>query len=186
MSKDNENKEPDYEDLGQKMGDFIGSTFKDMAKYMKEEKVYEGESFFDLFEKHSPDFKNPLKEKSKFKETIEKFQEKIKTMNVTDVKQTSLIRNDENSFTVEVLVPGFVKSEISVEVVGNSLNIKALHADYGVDSAWKRDIEVSYVFDEDEVDFKSITSKHELGILTIVIPKKEKEEREETIKVEIS
>ena len=186
MSKDKENKEPDYDDLGQKMGDFIGSTFKDMASYMKEEKVYEGESFFDLFEKHKPDFKNPLKEKNKIKETIEKFQEKIKIMNVTDVKQTSLIRDDEKIFTVEVLVPGFKKSEISVEVVGNSLNVKTIYDEFGVDSAWKRDIEVSYVFEEDDVDFKMITSKHDLGILTIVIPKKEKDTKTETIKVEIS
>lgn len=168
-----------YGELSEKLTSFFEDSYKDLKNLAKEEKIFKGESFFDLFEKNIPEFNNPLKGKDEFRATMDKLREKLKRSKVTEVRENSIIREEEKAFHIEVTATDYDKSDINITVKAGVLTIKAeAEADASV---LKKDILTSYAFDEDTTDFKSITSSLEKGLLKIVVPKKEIEEEVEEI-----
>ena len=102
-------------------------------------------------------------------------------------KEKNLFRTDireaDGSYILEADLPGFEKSDISVDVDGDYLIIKATRRS-GYEN---KDCKDSYVrcersygsysrsFDVSGVDTEAIGAKYENGVLTLTLPKKEPE-----------
>jgi HSP20 family protein len=199
MSSENqENKESKGFDVHfGKLGKLLKEAAGDLKDFLTEEKVYEGESFFELFEKNIKGFNNPLKSeeteeflknnREKFESTIKNFKEKISNMRVKETNSNSFLVEKENSYSIEVLALGISKSELNVEFdeKGNTITITSSIEESNESSVFKNNIFIEYSF-EDDVDLAMTTSKLENGILTITIPKKSREEEKSTTKVEIN
>lgn len=194
MSTESENKKDNSEEFDvdfSKFGELFKESAKDLKEFLKEEKVYKGESFFDLFEKNLKNFKNPLENiekefgenNSKIKETFSQFKEKFTSNNVKKTNLNSILIEEDNLYKIEVLVPGFNKSELDIELDENNIEIKSLEIPE-TDSPFKNPFEIKYNL-EDDADLNNISSKLENGILTIIIPKI-KTNKKETKKVEIN
>lgn len=81
---------------------------------------------------------------------------------------TSEINENEQAYTVSLVLPGFKKDEVVVEVVeGDTLRVSASKKG----SSARRAVSKSFQLDSNHIDTKGITAKLEDGILNIVIPK---------------
>ncbi len=93
------------------------------------------------------------------------------------------IREDEDKFVMETELPGFAKEDIAIDVSGSVLTLKAEHKtqreDKGEDGRYIRR-ERSYgaysrTFDISDIDADGITADYKDGILTMNLPKKQKQ-----------
>ena len=89
------------------------------------------------------------------------------------------IREDDETFIMESELPGFDKEDITVDLNGNSLTLKAEHKAETEESKKGKYIrrERSYgsyerTFDIAGIDTENITADYKNGILTMVLPKK--------------
>lgn len=89
------------------------------------------------------------------------------------------IREDDDKFIMESELPGFDKEDITVDLNGNSLTLKAEHKAETEESKKGKYIrrERSYgsyerTFDIAGIDTENITADYKNGILTMVLPKK--------------
>ncbi len=97
------------------------------------------------------------------------------------ITETRRERINETSdlFTIEILLPGFKKEDISLKVVDGFLEI------HGSCSRWdKVDYNKRYTL-PDEIDTSKIEAKVEDGILVVSLPKKVEKEEEKTVAIEI-
>lgn len=90
------------------------------------------------------------------------------------------VAEDEKEFRIEVAVPGLRKKDVRIDLEGQVLTISSAHNDEQEDkktnymrrefrhSAFKRSFELP-----DAVDYENIVAKHDAGIVTIHLPKKE-------------
>ena len=88
-------------------------------------------------------------------------------------------REDDDKFIMESELPGFDKEDITVDLNGNSLTLKAEHKAETEESKKGKYIrrERSYgsyerTFDIAGIDTENITADYKNGILTMVLPKK--------------
>ena len=92
------------------------------------------------------------------------------------------IREDDDKFIMESELPGFNKEDISVDISGNSLTLKAEHKAENEEKKEGKYIrrERSYgsyerSFDITGIDSDKITADYKNGILIMVLPKKQPE-----------
>lgn len=90
----------------------------------------------------------------------------------------------KDGYTIELLVPGWAKEEIKINVENKALTISAEKAEkaaenkdeapkqtrkeFGIRSSFKRSFNIN-----EQVDAEKIQAKYENGILKLVLPKKE-------------
>ena len=138
-----------------------------------------GENLFDEFFNEpfammTPQGHNPL------------YGKRAKNLMKTDVRET------ENSYELDIDLPGFKKDEISIELKEGCLNISAAK---GLDKE-ESDKEGKYIRQEryagscsrsfyvgDDISEDDISAKFENGILKVTVPKKQLPAPEETKKV---
>ena len=90
-------------------------------------------------------------------------------------------RTDEKNYYIDLSAVGMTKDDISIEVendvliVSGKVNKESAHSSFHKNFTQKIRL-------EDDSDFKSITADMSNGILTVVIPKKEKSTIKVTIK----
>lgn len=116
-------------------------------------------------------------EKAFFGSVPSLFNEREKNVFRTDIREA------DGNYILEADLPGFDKSDISVDVDGDRLTVKATrHSEYenkeGKDSYVR--CERSYgsyarSFDVSGIDVDAIDAKYENGVLTLTLPKKEPE-----------
>ncbi len=85
--------------------------------------------------------------------------------------KTNVVENDEN-YVLNLIIPGFSKDEIEINVEKNTLNIQTAEAKKIAGINYEK-INKKYDLPID-VDKENIVSSLENGILTITIPKLEK------------
>ena len=91
------------------------------------------------------------------------------------------ILNKRNEYVLEIPIPGFSKKEISLEVEGNELNVKAEKTDKQNGAEKTMFKEYSFVLPND-VNYNMVNAKCENGLLTVTI-EKEKGKKAITIPV---
>jgi HSP20 family protein len=77
------------------------------------------------------------------------------------------VKEKEDAYTAEFLVPGFTQSDISVEVSDNILTVEGKNNGSG----WTSDFSKKFRL-PDSVDGKKIEAKLENGILKLKVPKR--------------
>lgn len=91
------------------------------------------------------------------------------------------ILEDEDKFTAECELPGFKKEEIAIDIDGQSLTLKAVHAKKTEENAENKakyiHRERSYIsyqrsFDISGIDTEAISAEYKDGILILTLPKK--------------
>lgn len=186
--KDNEkHNDEKYEELGQKVADFVGTSFDDIKDFLKQEKIFKEKSFFELFENNIPNFKNPMEDtNSEFRTTMDKIKDRFKKYKVeyNGNIEGHYLYEDDKAHYIEIEAVDYDKSEIKISVKGGNLSVSAQPKEDDK-SIWKSVIYFSFYFDENTTDFKSITSSLNKGVLKIVVPKKQIEDTEE-ITIEIN
>jgi HSP20 family protein len=120
------------------------------------------------------------------------FKEEFKPM--TKTKPASNIYQTETAFGIDLLLPGYAKEEISVDMDGRNLIVKSLDAENKVNDSAKatylrRDFkkqafEVKFILPKIS-DFDKLEARFDLGVLKISIPKAE-QALPKKIKVEIA
>ena len=120
------------------------------------------------------------------------FKEEFKPM--TKTKPASNIYQTETEFGIDLLLPGYAKEEISVDMDGRNLIVKSLDAENKAsDSAKatylrrdfkKQAFEVKFILPKIS-DFEKLEACFDLGVLKISIPKAE-QALPKKIKVEIA
>jgi HSP20 family protein len=90
------------------------------------------------------------------------------------------VAEDDKEFRIEVAVPGLSKKDVRIDLEDQILTISSAHKEEQADkktnymrrefrhSAFKRSFELP-----DAVDHEKIVARHEAGIVTIHLPKKE-------------
>ena len=94
------------------------------------------------------------------------------------------INEDEKGFRLELVVPGFKKEDLNIEVKQNKLTIAAdVKAEKKEDAKGytrrefkKQSFKRSFSLVENKLDTTKIEAKYEDGILELFLPKKEKEQ----------
>lgn len=103
------------------------------------------------------------------------------------------IHETDEAYNLEVLVPGFSKEELHIELEKGILNLKAEHQEeqgtseknYTRREFRKQSFERSFRLPENEVDEDNISANFKNGILELSIPKLKKVENESKILIEI-
>ena len=95
-------------------------------------------------------------------------------------KPATNIFSNEEAFTLEIAVPGFTRDEIHISIDENILKITAEHKDndkkdskYLSREFYNSKLQRSFELAKN-VEVEKIEAKHENGVLTITLPKKEK------------
>ncbi len=100
---------------------------------------------------------------------------KSSSCNASKIGFTNIIEH-ENEWSLEVLAPGYLKTEISMEVEDNTLKIKAVKKqekkNYFRNEFQIEDVKRSFKLPKN-IDSDNISANLESGILTISIPKSE-------------
>lgn len=110
------------------------------------------------------------------------FNDEFKPMTTVVKKPAANIYQTETAFGIDVLLPGYSKEEISVDIDGRHLTIKSLEADtekqilengkYIRRDFRKSAFEIKYVLPR-TADLEKLEAKFENGILLVSIPKAE-------------
>jgi HSP20 family molecular chaperone IbpA len=82
---------------------------------------------------------------------------------IVNLNYTSKIKDNGDYYSIKVDLPGFEKEEISIDIVENTLNLKAMNVAEGKKSL------VFYI--PKDINQGAITSSLKNGQLTIVLPK---------------
>ena len=85
------------------------------------------------------------------------------------------IRDEGDRFIMESELPGFNKEDISVDISGNSLTLKAEHKAENEEHKEGKYIRHERSFDITGIDSDKITADYKNGILIMVLPKKQPE-----------
>ena len=95
---------------------------------------------------------------------------------ITSDSRRERISENDSEFTIEILLPGFKKEDVSIKTIDDFLEI------HGSSSRWEKvDYNKRYTL-PDEIDATKIEAKMEDGILVITLPKKvEKPEEKESL-----
>lgn len=104
------------------------------------------------------------------------------------------ITENENSYQLELLVPGFSKEQIKIEFEKGLITLSGdienqseqLDTKYHRKEFNRQSFKRSFQFKENEIDEESISAKFIDGILHLVLPKKAKEEVNLRRTIEIS
>lgn len=89
---------------------------------------------------------------------------------------TKKLKDNGNNYSVKVDVPGFEKEEIDIEIINDSLNIKAKNSENTKNFI--------FYLPKDIINKEAVSSSLKNGQLTITFPKKTKEQQN-TIKVKV-
>lgn len=110
------------------------------------------------------------------------FKEDYRPMTTAVRKPAANIYQTETGFGIDILLPGFAKEEISVDVDGRHLTVKSLETDkekhttetgkYIRRDFRRSDFEAKYILPR-TADLEKLEAKFENGILQVVIPKTE-------------
>lgn len=105
------------------------------------------------------------------------------------------IREDKDSFIVEMAAPGMKKDDFKVELDGNTLTISSERHDEQEEKEGERYVrrefsyqsfQRSFQLSKDVVDIESIHAKYENGMLQLMIPKKEEVKQKPPRMIQIS
>lgn len=105
------------------------------------------------------------------------------------------IRENNESFIVEMAAPGMNKDDFKIELDGNTLNIsseKKENYETKEDERYARkefsyqSFQRSFQLSKDVVDIDGINAKYENGVLHLVIPKKEEAKQKPPRMIQIS
>lgn len=93
--------------------------------------------------------------------------------------QSVTMSEDTDNIYYKFIVPGFTSSDLKVEALNGELKVSALSESEGKSksSFLRTTVPVN-------VDLTKASSKYKAGVLTVVLPKKSKEQSNFTIKVE--
>lgn len=110
------------------------------------------------------------------------FNDEFKPMTTVVRKPAANIYQTETGFGIDILLPGYAKEEISVDIDGRHLTVKSLDADtekqtvengkYIRRDFRKSAFEVKYILPR-TADLEKLEAKFENGILLVSIPKAE-------------
>jgi HSP20 family protein len=105
------------------------------------------------------------------------------------------IRENNESFIVEMAAPGLKKEDFKVELDGNTLTISSEHKEEHEEKEGERfarrefsyqSFQRSFQLSKDVVDIDAIEAKYENGVLNLVIPKKEEAKQRPPRMIQIS
>jgi len=85
---------------------------------------------------------------------------------------TYFTSEDADSYYLELELPGYIKEDISIENKGNILNIKGNSTRKGREYRIDRNFKIPYF-----IDIDTISAEMKNGILTIMFPKCEKDNK---------
>lgn len=102
------------------------------------------------------------------------------------------ISNGEKAFGIDIVAAGFEKSDFDIKFEENKLTISATikeeqkekEAAYTHQGFVRQAFSKTFLVDEKEIDVAEITATYEAGVLTVRIPKKEKEVVKHQIKIQ--
>lgn len=104
------------------------------------------------------------------------------------------IKENDAKYFIEVAAPGFVKTDFSIELDKNLLTISAKKVEekteetkeqgYTYQEFASKEFKRTFTLPEGTVNVEAIEASYDAGVLTVSIPKKEKEEKK--INIEIS
>ena len=102
------------------------------------------------------------------------FDEKLDTMK-TDISE------DENSYALEIELPGYAKSDITVDYEKGYLTVRAEKSEKEGDVKpnyirKERSISCQRSFYVGEINEDSISAKYDNGVLTVTVPKQDKKQ----------
>lgn len=123
---------------------------------------------------------NPFKEMEEFERRFFSHPQKYLSSDSLELFRTD-IREDEGNYILEADLPGFEKKDISVNVDGDRLTIKAERNSENEEKETKNGYirrERSYgayqrSFNVSKINTESIGAKYENGVLVLTLPKKE-------------
>ena len=114
-------------------------------------------------------------------------------VNKCGVSPATNIFETEKEFKIEVLLPGFVKEDLQLNVHKNVLTVKVEKEEKENDEGYKyahrefgaKNFEKKYRLPK-SVDAEKISAKFENGILNIELPKKEEALEKEPVEIKVS
>lgn len=101
------------------------------------------------------------------------------------------IKNEEGHYAIEVVAAGFDKSDFQIEFNDNKLTIEAqiteekkeTKENYAHKEFSKMAFKRTFLVDEKDIDTENITASYEAGVLTVNVPKQEKEATKRKIEI---
>jgi len=97
------------------------------------------------------------------------------TTSLTYDNKVDITKDNENVY-IRVLVPEFVKDELTISVEGNTLTINGKFSKESKNRAFSKEFTRSWALSENQ-DASKITSKLENGVLTVTVPYKTPEKK---------
>ncbi len=102
------------------------------------------------------------------------------------------ISNGEKAFGIDIVAAGFEKSDFDIKFEENKLTISAAikkdqkkkEVTYTHQGFVRQAFSKTFLVDEKEIDVEAITASYEAGVLTVTVPKKEKEVVKHQIKIQ--
>lgn len=101
------------------------------------------------------------------------------------------IKNEKEHYAIEVVAAGFDKSDFQIEFNENKLTIEAQITEekkeekdnYSHKEFAKMAFKRTFLVEEKEIDTENITASYEAGVLTVHVPKQEKEVTKRKIEI---
>lgn len=120
----------------------------------------------------------PVTQKTKLSNAVDKilrdpFWDDFETM--FSSSKTYFSEKTETGWTLQIPIPGLTKEDLSIKTTNEGLNVKLVNG-----NRWVESFEKTFTLPSD-VNLKEISAKVENGILTVLIPVKE--ENEKTIEI---
>lgn len=98
------------------------------------------------------------------------------------------IKENEQSYSLDIDMPGFEKSEISLKMDKGYLIVSAQKQENSEDNheyiTKERSMQCTRSYYLGEVDEKAVTAKYNNGVLSVVVPKQKPEETSHSITIE--
>ncbi len=132
---------------------------------------------------------NSFKEiQSYLRDSLNKFGElNLPECKITDYVVPIRMKEEENSYTIQVMVPGFNKEELKVTIKDNILTVageRSKDDSYKDNSSFFSEKCERKIALNDDIDYQNVKVDLKNGILSIHLPKKESK-NEESISFEI-